>query len=110
MPFYIDFIIVLTVQPAVVAELLNTAFEPTIPILNVTPVVVPISVVCVSVKLTVEPLHIDIIFPDLAPVAPLLINVYSKKAPVYALVGIEYIVLVPAVNETLVVVYNDGAK
>ena len=45
--------------------------------MNVTPVVVPISNVDVSVKFALVPLHIDIICPALAPVVPVLINVYS---------------------------------
>ena len=110
MTFYILLIIVFNVHPVVVADELNTALFPLTATLNVTPVVVPISVVVVSVKLAVDPLHIDIICPALAPVEPLLINVYSKNAPVYALVGIEYIVFVPPVKLVLVVVFNDGAR
>ena len=70
-------IIVLTVHPAVVADELNTALFPDTATVNVTPVVVPISVVLVYVKFMDDPLHIDIICPALAPVDPVLINVYS---------------------------------
>jgi len=75
-------IIVLTVHPAVVADELNTALFPLTATVKVTPVVVPIEVVDVSVKFAVVPLHIDIICPALAPLVPVLIKVYSENAPV----------------------------
>jgi hypothetical protein len=88
MPYQIDLIIVFNIQPPVVADELNTALLPVTPTVKVTPVVVPISFVDTSVYCAEAPLQIDIIEPALAPVDPELINVYSKKAPVYALVGI----------------------
>jgi hypothetical protein len=66
---------VFNVQFEVVAELLITALPPKTETEKVTPDVVPISFVDVSVYCAVTPLHIDIIVPALAPVLPVLIKV-----------------------------------
>jgi hypothetical protein len=87
LPYYILLTIVFTSQPVVVADTCNEAFEPSDDIVNVTGDVEPISVVVVSVKLTDEPLKIDITCPALAPVV--FDTVYSNQAPVYPLTGME---------------------
>ena len=100
-------IIVLKFHPSVVALPVNAMAPPTIKTLNVTPDVSPKSVVVVSVKLTAEPDHIDIIFPARAFDPDRI--VYSNHAPSYEAVGIEYIVVGDVPILAVAVVYNDNA-
>lgn len=107
MPYQILLTIVFTIHPAVTPDANKRAFVLFADILNVNPVVDPISLVVVSVYSTVFPLNTDIIFPDLVPTA--LLTVYSKNAPVYPLCGIVYIVVDPVPALILTVVFNEGA-
>ena len=84
---YIDLTIVFTVHPAVADDPVNIKLEPDTITVNAIPAVVPKSVVVVSVKLTDDPLHMDIICPARAFEPDR--TVYSNQAPSYDAVGIE---------------------
>jgi hypothetical protein len=108
MPFYKPLTIVLIVQAPEVDDPVNAIFEPLTITVNETALVLPKSVVVVSVKLTDVPDWIAIIDPARA-FEPDLIE-YSKNAVSYDAVGKLYNVNDPEfVCTTFAVVINIGS-
>jgi hypothetical protein len=78
----------------------SCTFAPNISTEDVTSVVVPISIVELSVKAVVVPFHTDIISPERA-LDP-LVTVYLKKAELYEPVACVKTVLDPFIEEVTV--------
>ena len=97
---YINVAIDFILQPLELVCMFNCTFAPDIATEEVTTVVVPISVVELSVKAAVVPFHTDIISPERA-LDP-LVTVYLKKAEVYEPVACVKTVLDPFIEEVTV--------
>jgi hypothetical protein len=97
---YINVAIDFILQPAVLVCTFNCTFAPERSTEDVTAVVVPISVVELSVKAVVAPFHTDIISPERA-LDPLA-TVYLKKAELYEPVACVKTVLDPLIEEVTV--------
>ena len=107
--FYIDLTIVFIVHAPEVEDPVNAMFEPVTITVNETALVLPKSVVVVSVKLTADPNCTAIIVPARAFEPDR--TEYSKNAVSYDAVGKLYIVNDPEfVCTTFAVVFKDGAK
>ena len=97
---YINVAIDFILQPAVLVCTFNCTFAPDMATEDVTTVVVPISVVELSVKDVVAPFHTDIISPERA-LDPLA-TVYLKKAELYEPVACVKTVFDPFIEEVTV--------
>jgi hypothetical protein len=97
---YINVAIDFILQPLVLVCIFNCTFAPDIATEEVTTVVVPISVVELSVNSAVVPFHTDVISPEreLDPLA----TVYLKKADVYEPVACVKTMLDPFMEEVTV--------
>jgi hypothetical protein len=97
---YINVAIDFILQPLVLVCMFSCTFAPDMATEDVTSVVVPISIVELSVKAEVVPFHTDIISPERA-LDP-LVTVYLKKAEVYEPVACVKTVLDPFIEEVTV--------